>query len=190
MKSLKIIERNKCCSKDAKKERRKGYVPGVIYGKGYNNFLFEVGDLELNSMFTQIGEHGVINVDLEGKNEKVLIKEVQKDPVTHKVIHLDLQEVEKTPKVTCEVPIVFKHEGIVNSAGGILQKEKHSVKIKCDPDQIPHSVEVDLSKNRFKKVMRVKDLNFDIECSVLDNLDQVISAIDYKNKFEEEEVLS
>ena len=83
----------------AKKARRNGKVPGVLYGKKMNNLLFEVGELELCHEIAANGEHGVLEFSLDGEGHRGLIKEVQRDPVTNKIIHLDLEELKGKNKI-------------------------------------------------------------------------------------------
>ena len=60
--------------------------------KHLSNTLFEIGEMELNEIISKHGQHGVINVELDGREHIALIKEVQREPVNHKIIHMDLEE--------------------------------------------------------------------------------------------------
>ena len=182
MYTLNVKKREDYSGHAARRERRKGVITGVIYGKHMANYLFEVGDLELMSVLSKSGEHRVIDINADGNVEHVLIKDVQKDPVTHKPIHVDLQEVDSSTEVLCDIPIIFKNEGQVNSIGAVLQKEKSTVKVKCSANNIPNSVEVDLLKCHVGDVIRVKDLNIASDISVVDDLNLVVSSINYEKK--------
>ena len=76
-----------------KQKRREGKVPGVVYGKKLGSLMFEIGEMELVEGLSRTGEHGALKFDLDGYSGTAIIKEVQKDPVSHKVIHIDLEEV-------------------------------------------------------------------------------------------------
>ena len=84
MEELILNKRMKNSSNSAKKERKKGQVPGIIYGKKLGNLMFEIGEMDLVSELNITGEHGVINFDLDGYNGTAIIKDIQKDALTHK----------------------------------------------------------------------------------------------------------
>ena len=83
MSDLEINRRSIDVPNSAKKARKNGKVPGVLYGKAIKNLLFEVGELELAHEVARNGQHGVLDFCLDGEKHKGLIKEVQKDPVTN-----------------------------------------------------------------------------------------------------------
>ena len=86
MENLQVNQREKKTRHSSRQCRRKGLVPGVIYGKGINNFLFEIGELELNHALSVTGEHGLLNINSQEGSLNTLIKEVQRDPVTRRVL--------------------------------------------------------------------------------------------------------
>lgn len=185
MKELNLIERNDYSGHAARRDRKKGLVTGVLYGKRRANFLFEVGEISLASVLSDTGEHAILDVNVEGTQEKVLIKSVQKDPITHKVMHIDLQEIEGSSDVACEIPIIFNNEGYVNSLGAILQKQKNCIKVRCNPNAIPKCIEVDFKNYKVGDVVKVEDLNICGECKVLDNPADVIASINYEHRVDD-----
>lgn len=182
MNNLCLNERNLNKGHNAKRERREGLVPGVIYGKKINNLLFEVGALELAREIASVGDHGMINYTLNGNEEKALIKEVQRDPVSHKIIHIDLEEVSGNERVQSEVPIQFVGEEWLNSRGAVLQKERAVVKVDCKVDELPKSVKIDVSQGELGKLYRFGDLELGSEISILDDLKGVIASISNERK--------
>lgn len=173
--------------KNASKSRKEGKVPGSIYGKDKMQFLFEIGEMELVTSLKKCGDHGVINVELNGKEESALIKEIQRDPVTHKVIHIDLEAIEKNAMVTTEVPLYFENEGLIKSNGGILQKEKLSVKVQGKVESIPSRINVDIGKLKIGDTLKVFDLEIASEFAFIDALDTNILSVTSGNYVEEEE---
>lgn len=160
-----------------KTKRHQGKIPGVMYGAIVQNTLFEVGEMELNREINNIGEHGTIDLEINNQIHKTLIKEVQREPVTHRIIHIDLEEVNMGKVVQTEVPIVFTGENMVIKNGGILQKERSSVKVQGKYEEIPKSIEIDVSKMNLGKICRVADLEIANELSIVDDLDTVIAAV-------------
>lgn len=182
MSNLELKKRDCNISNSAKKARKNGKVPGILYGKSMNNFMFEVGSMELAQEIVENGEHGVIDFNINGEQHKGLIKEVQKDPVTHKIIHLDLEEVKGKNKIVASVPIHYIGEEYINQRGNVLQKEKDSVKVECDIDSIPKFVNINIGMGSPGAVYKYGDLEVASEISVLDDLNSVIASISYERK--------
>ena len=86
MECLNLKKRTVNSGHSAKKLRRQGLVPGILYGGNRQNFLFEIGEMDLNREILNNGEFGLVNINIDGHDEKALIKEVQKNPVTHEII--------------------------------------------------------------------------------------------------------
>ena len=159
--------------------------PGILYGKGISNLMFEIGELELNGMINSQGEHGIINVNLEGEAFKTLIKEVQRDPVNGRILHIDLEDVKDDKKIVSTVPIHFIGEDFVNKRGAIVQKEKDNVKVKCAPDALPKYIEVDISNGEVGNQFKLADVEFASDLSILDDLETVLASISYEQKLVE-----
>lgn len=181
MESLKCNKRAKNTAHESRKERRMGKVPGILYGKSLHNFMFEVGEMELDKEITATGGHGVINTNIDGKEYKALIKEIQRDPVNHKIIHIDLQELSDESKITTEVPLIFMGENKVLKNGGIIQKEKNSVKVQCSPENIPKYINVDISGMIKGDTYRVSDIEVSNEISIVDDVSALIASITGSN---------
>ena len=171
-----FVEKRNC--KNSNKIRREGKVPGIIYGKNLNNLMFEVGEIELNSMISQVGEHGVTDVNYGGADYKVLIKEVQKDPVKKNVIHIDLENVTKSSNlINAEIPILFSGDELIMKKGGVVQKEKNSVKVRCPGEKLPNNIMIDLSQYDIGKTFRISDLELGEDITFMESLDSTIASI-------------
>lgn len=182
MSTLELKMRDGNIPNSARKARRNGNVPGVLYGKAVNNFMFEVGDLELCHEISSTGEHGIIDVLLNGENHKALIKEVQRDPVSNKIIHLDLEELKGKNKIISSVPIHYVGEEYINRRGTVLQKERDSVKIECAVDSLPKFINLNVGTGTVGSVYKLGDLEVASEISILDDLNSVIAAVSYERK--------
>lgn len=182
MNSLNLNKRDESIPNNAKKIRRKGKVPGILYGKKSNELMFEVGELELCREISKNGEHGIVNFDLNGKDHKALIKDVQRDPVTHKIIHLDLEELDENKKIISTVPIYYEGEGLLNKKGMVLQKEKDSIKVECTADNLPKYIKINIDGSNNGYVYRAGDLEVASELSIIDDLNTVIAAVTYERK--------
>jgi large subunit ribosomal protein L25 len=177
MENLQVRARMKNTAHDAKKVRRNGLVPGILYGEKLNNMMFEIGEMELSKEISKGGEHGVLDVDINGTSHKTLIKEIQRDPVNHKIIHIDLEEISGDKKIISEVPVIFNGEENVGRVGGILQKEKGSVKVQCKADMLPKYINVNIANCKIGDVFRVSDIEAASEITFMESLDNVLASV-------------
>lgn len=180
--NLNLKKRNNNISNSAKKARRAGKIPGILYGKVMNNFMFEVAELELGKEISKQGEHGVLNFNIDGESHKALVKHVQRDPVSHKIIHLDLEELEGNQTIISSVPIHYVGEEMLTKKGVVIQKEKDSVKVECFADSLPKYVEININEGMVGSVYKFGDLEVASEISIIDDLNSVIASISYERK--------
>jgi len=145
----------------ARKARAAGLVPGVLYGPGEAPVAIQVSLPEFMRIYH--GGHGEnVLVDLSvdaGKPKKVLFREVQLDPLTEKVVHVDFYHVSLTKVIRVHVPIHL--EGLpsgVKLGGGILQHVLREVEVECLPTDIPESIVVDVSALEVHDAVHVSDL--------------------------------
>ncbi|AYF55141.1 50S ribosomal protein L25 [Clostridium botulinum] len=194
MEVLKAEERVKDSVHSARRERKKGMVPGILYGAGIQNLLFEIGELELNKEILKHGEHGGVNLEINNKQHQAIVKEVQKDPVTKKIIHVDLQEVNNEEIVQTEIPIVFTGEELISKRGDTIQKEKSNIRVKGKYDDIPSCINIDLSRMSAGDVCRINDVEMANEIICLDDMDTILAVImgraDNKPNTDDLEVIS
>jgi large subunit ribosomal protein L25 len=132
----------------ARAARRQGNIPGVIYGSKTAPALIALNPrelaLELNkkSFFTNL-----YDVEVEGKAEKVLVRDVQLHPVSDKPVHVDFMRVDPNTRVTVHVPVVFDNEAAAPGIkrGGVLNVVRHEIELRCLATLIPHEIRVDLT---------------------------------------------
>lgn len=177
MEELVLNKRANKIAHSAKKERRQGKVPGVVYGKKLGSLMFEIGEMDLIRDLSITGEHGVVNFDLDGYKSTAIIKEIQKDPISHKVIHVDLKEIYKDKEIQIEVPIKCHGKNFLSEKGVVLQTQKDSVKVSCRAENLPKSIDIDVSNAKIGSVYKLSDLEVGNEISILDNLSTVFASV-------------
>jgi len=132
----------------ARATRRNGRVPGVVYGAKKDPAMISVDPRDLmRELHTGSFLATVYDVDIEGKTERVLPRDVQFDPVTDKPLHVDFLRVSPTTTVTVHIPVVFRNEALAPGLkrGGLLNVVRHDIEANCRADAIPHHIEVDLT---------------------------------------------
>lgn len=189
MENLQVNQREKKTRHSSRQCRRKGLVPGVIYGKGINNFLFEIGELELNHALSVTGEHGLLSINSQEGSLNTLIKEVQRDPVTRRVLHIDLEKVEGNEEIETAVPINYVGEEYINKLDAVLQKNLDSIKVKCSPSNIPKGVNLNVGRAKPGDQFKIADVEFGNEITVVDDLNYIVASVSYDQKIITQEVV-
>ena len=157
--------------------RSKGRVPGIIYGNGTLNTPVEVNEKELNRLLRYYGESSLVGIDLGHGMKTVLVKEVQRDPVTHDVLHVDFQEIRRGKKVKTVVPVVISGREVIEREGLILQQQLRELEVECLPHDIPKSVTVDVTRMDAGHAMTVGDVEIGEEISILNDVGEVIASL-------------
>ena len=183
MEELNLNKRINTVGHSARQERKKGKIPGVIYGKEIGNELFYVDSIALAKELSVSGEHGVLTFNLDGKKKgTAVIKEVQKNSLGNKVTHIDLEEIAANAKMHTEISIKVIGKGILESKGLLLQTQRDLVKVTCIAQNLPKDVELDVSDGTAGTVYTFNDLNLGKDVSFVDDLSTVISSISEDKK--------
>ena len=160
MEKYKVIER----SKDAGSTHsllNKGMVPGIVYGKGTEptKIAFE-NKVLLKLMHTGAFYSTILDLDIDGKNEKVLPKQLQYHTVTDKLIHFDFLRVQNDTKVTVEVPVEFLNQETCPGLkkGGVLNLVRREVELSCNANNIPDKLQFDLIKSEIGDSIKISNI--------------------------------
>jgi large subunit ribosomal protein L25 len=145
---------------DARRVRRSGKVPGVVYGAGKAALSVSLDPRQVTRILnSQTGHNTIFELAVAGERAQAMIVDWQYEPVKGALLHIDLKRIAMDQKLTVEVPIVLKGEAVgVKQQGGILEQMLREVEIECLPGDIPNSIEADVSELVFGKVLRVADL--------------------------------
>ncbi len=162
---LEAVVRNSTGSSASSEVRRTGAIPAVLYGEGKPSQAIQVIAKDLKGVLqTKAGENALITLRLTDSSKQpeslVVIKELQHNPVTHRIIHVDFHQVSLTKQITVTVPLAFKGDSVgVKQGGGVLEHLRWDVEVSCLPTDIPPEIPVDISGLEVGKVIHVKDLN-------------------------------
>jgi large subunit ribosomal protein L25 len=141
--------------------RREGRVPAVIYGHGREPQSLSVETRTLERLLGQIAAAStVIELDVDGRTSRTLIREIQRHPFKRTVLHVDFQELVAGERVSVKVPLVYQGtpEG-VRLGGGVLDQIMHELTVEADPADIPGHLDVDVSGLGIAQTLHVGDLS-------------------------------
>jgi large subunit ribosomal protein L25 len=147
----------------ARRLRREGRVPGILYGQGEESLPVSFDGGEFDALLRAREGTVIIEVGMEDRApQQTIIREIQRDPVTGAVVHVDLQHISLTEKVQVEVPVnVVGTPFGVKTEGGILEHHLRTVLIKCLPTEIPPRIDVDVTELHIGKSIHAGELAFD-----------------------------
>ena len=163
----------------ARKLRAAGEVPGTIYGHGRQPQSLSINSREFERLSERVRiTSTVIELALDGKTARTLVRELQRDPIKRTVIHVDFQELVAGEKVTVSVPLRFvgTPEG-VKTGGGILEETMHQIEVTCDPSNIPDHIDVDVTALTIGHSLHVGDLKLPEGVDVVDDPEQTIAVV-------------
>lgn len=125
--------------------RRHGRIPGVFYVANEKNIPIEVGTLDLRPLVYTAETH-IVNLELsDGTNEKCILREVQFDPVTDHIMHVDFMGLVMSEKMVFEIPVVLEGTAAGVRAGGVLHQLLHKLDVDCLPTDLPEHISIDVS---------------------------------------------
>jgi large subunit ribosomal protein L25 len=156
--------------------RKEGKVPAIFYSKHHEPMPLAISEREIHPLvFTS--KTSLISLNVEGQDEQdCIIKDVQFDPVTEKIVHIDLLGLKKGEKIQIEVPVQLIGNPIGIKEGGILQHNMHKVEIECLPTDIPEHLEIDVTNLKLGSSIHVSDLKFD-NIVILNAPDAMVASV-------------
>jgi large subunit ribosomal protein L25 len=167
--------RSELGSRANKRLRDAGFVPGVIYGHKEAVVPVTLPRKELANHLSH-GAH-LFDLALEGKSEKVLVKEVQFDHLGHEVIHVDFARVSLDEKVEVTVPLELRGEPKGEADGGVLQQIISELEIECLVTDIPESIRHNVADMGMDDVLHIKDLKLPAGVRALQDGEQIVATV-------------
>lgn len=171
--------------KQVRKLERDHMIPAVLYSKDGQSMLLKLEYNEILSALEKYGQHVVVQLRVGNEDIPAIIKEVQRNPVNHKIIHLDFQPVSLHEVIHAEVPILVINGDRVEKSGWVLNKQMGQLEVQGAVENIPRSITIDASKLNLGDVLRVADLEISQELSILSSSEDVILAV---KQFKEEPI--
>lgn len=174
--------------KKNKQLRSRGIVPAVLYGHGIQNQNLQLSHLQFGKFYGKAGESTLVDLKIDGKDPvKVLIHDVQFDPLTQEPMHVDFYQVRMDEKITAKIPLHFVGvAAAVKDLGGTLVKNISELEVECLPADLISSLEVDISPLvDFEKDIRVKDLAIPKNLEVKNDINDTVVLVEAPRTEEE-----
>ena len=159
--------------------RREGRVPAVVYGHAREAQSLSVPTRELERLLDTIAAGStVVELSIDGKPSRTLIREIQRHPFRKQILHVDFQELVAGEKITVSIPLVLVGvaEG-VRLEGGILEQIMREIEVEVDPANIPNHIDVDVTNLTVGHSIHVSEIAIPAGVTVLDDPDAAIAIV-------------
>jgi len=189
---LKVTIRKTTGNGAARELRREGMIPAILYGPKAEPVMLSVTTKELENilMTSNIGQVLLDLLIQNGKQQSrtAMIKELQTQPVSGSLLHVDFYEVAMDQKIKISIPVMTKGQSKGVEEGGVLQLVRHEVEVFCFPNNIPESLEVDVTGMNIGDSLHINEASIDETIELVDETNFTLVTILSPKAEEEEEV--
>lgn len=187
---LTVLPRSGFGTRAARRLRRDGLVPGVLYGQGVESTSIQAAAKDLRQALTATGAVIELTIDGDGNGRPVVVKDVQRDPVRGDLTHIDFLVVRLDEEITAPVPVelINAEDGPGVKEGGVLEQVTRELNVEALPTAIPDSITIDVSDMKIAETLLLKDVPAPPGVTLLDDLEEtVIATITAPTELEEPE---
>jgi large subunit ribosomal protein L25 len=176
---LQVHDRERTGSRESRRLRREGLIPGVLYGRGKAPHAICVPERELRRALTgPAGTHAILDVTLDGQKSAhaSILKEAQQDPVRGRLLHIDLQEVRLDQPIQAQVVVELVGESQGVTEGGVLSQVVREINVEALPLEVPDHLELDVTGMAIGDTLRLADLPPREGVAYLDDPEETVLA--------------
>ncbi|GHV82322.1 50S ribosomal protein L25 [Spirochaetia bacterium] len=166
-------------SADARRVRRSGRIPGVIYGHSGKALTIDLDALEFSNGVKSISESTIVTVNVDGEAHDAFVKDTQRNILDGKILHVDFYEVKGDTVLRARVRVHVHGNPIGVRDGGIFESPLHDIEVECLPKDLPERIDVDVSNLGVNQSIHVRDLPLAGGVRLLSNADQVVALVKF-----------
>ncbi|MFC4620365.1 50S ribosomal protein L25/general stress protein Ctc [Camelliibacillus cellulosilyticus] len=161
----------------AKRLRREGKIPAVIYGKNIENRPIDIDEADITRFFNESGKNGVLQLGINGKTMSVMAHDIQRDPLKGRLIHIDFIEVDMHHEIDVDVPIHTTGDSIGEKQGGVVQHHLNELSLRALPTKIPNVIEVDITNLDVGDSLTIGELKGHNDYDILNDDEEVVVTV-------------
>jgi large subunit ribosomal protein L25 len=189
---LTVSVRESLGTRETKRLRREGFIPGVLYGRG-KPVAFSVAERELRRALTgAAGLHSILDVEIDGaeKTHASILKDYQVDKVRGYITHIDLHEVRLDRPITASVSVHLTGGDTAPGVkeGGVLSQPLREIQVEALPLEVPEHIDLDVSHMGVGDTLRIADVHVGDNVKLLDDPETVVATVTAPTRAIEEEV--
>ena len=165
--------------KKVRQLRSQGIIPAVVYGQEIGSIPLTVTEADFRELYHQVSEGGLLTIKVDDQRYSVLLRDLQIDPVSRQLLHIDFFQASLTEEVEVEVPIVIEGVSLaVKELGGTLVKNLPEITVKALAHNLPHEIKVLINNlNTFEDHILVKDLLLPANVRALAKPDEIVVSV-------------
>ena len=159
---LKAAPRARSGTGRLKQMRREGWVPSVIYGKGTENINLKVDAKTFSELLAHSSSENIlVNLEIEGHGTRLaFLQSVQHDSLSGDTHHADVRSIDENTAITAHIPTHLNGESAGVKAGGLIEQYVHAIEITCLPNDLPETIEVDISKLQIGDSLHIGEITY------------------------------
>ncbi|MDR2111355.1 MAG: 50S ribosomal protein L25 [Spirochaetaceae bacterium] len=166
-------------SGEARRIRRAGRIPAVMYGRTGKAVTIDLDALEFTNGVKNISESTIVKVEIDGKTHEAFVKDTQRNIMDGRILHVDFYEVESGIALRAKVSIHLHGSPAGVREGGVLEFPLHEIEVECLPKDLPERLEVDISGLKVNQSIHVRDLALDPGVRLVSGGDQVVALVKF-----------
>ena len=161
----------------ARRLRRDGKIPGVLYEKGIDNVHFAVDRIEMTAIVRNDGTNAIVELELDGEKLLAMVKHIDQNVLTLDIDHIDLFGIKRGEKVTVEVPVVMEGEA---APGAVVLQETDYVEIEIDALSIPDELTVSIEGKEIGDALYATDVKLPEGAELISDAETLIVNVTYE----------
>ena len=174
-------------SSNARRLRRSGSLPGIVYSEGKEGLAIELDTHSFELILQHhTSETMLLDATLDGKDIQLLVKDVQHHPVNTTLLHVDFQKVDAKKAIRVNLMIEIVGEAAGAKAGGVLEQSLHEISVECLPKDLIEALEVDVSALEIGDALHVSDIDLGDTFKVITDATSIVVAVAEPRAEEEE----
>ena len=186
---LKAREREGRGKNDARRLRVSGFVPAVLYGDGSKeNAVLAVPDRVVDYTLTHFGDNALYDLERDGGTTTARVVDVQRNPVSGRLVHVDFASVDMTERIVVTVPVAITGESPGVDEGGVLQQVAYEIELETLPGHIPQEVELDVSRLGLNENLTLADLSLPEDAVLISDPEEVAATVTPPTEITDEEM--
>lgn len=174
-------ERREVLGKKTKALRRQGITPTHIFGHGIQSQALQCNTTDLQSIIAKGGTTHLIDIEIEAEKQprSAFIREIQRDEVSGRLLHVDFYQIKKTKKITANIPVLLLGDSpALKTKDNMIENLINEIGVECLPDKIPPQIEIDLtSLEEAGQSIHVKDITLNKGITITTDPEQIIVKI-------------
>ena len=160
-----------------RKIRDEGNFPAVVYGNKTESTPIYLNSADFIKTIREAGRNGVLTLQVDKQKYSVMLHDIQTDPLKNEIVHADFQVVDMKKEIDTEVSISLVGEAKGTKEGGVLQQSLYEISLKGLPQDIPSSIDVDVSNLGINDTITVGDIKVDKKLEITHNAEDTVASV-------------